>query len=197
MRSEWLSFHLSSHSLVKTLRSLSLKNQSRWGVREQVSSLAAALQPPLPQKNSCSPAPLSSESGYLWEEARKKKWHEGRVLRHGALATGSLLVGLRHGCCVRGGLLPHPLTSHTHQHKLEKSLILYLVQGPLPLMTVDDTPAGRRGNFHLRLDTGRRKRRKNSGWAKNKTWRFFCASVCDIDAALTAFYSTRTSTEYY
>lgn len=121
---------------------------------------------PAPKKNNCSPVPLSSESG----KKRVKKRHEGRVLRHGALATGSLLVGLGHGCCVGGGHSP-PSSNilHTHQHKLKKSLILYLVQGPLPLMTVDDTPAGRRGNFHLRLHTGRRKGGRTLDGRKIKT----------------------------
>lgn len=49
----------------------------------------------------------------------------------------------------------------THQHRAEKSLILYLVQGPLPLMTVDDTPAGNKGISPVTWNGMQRRRKKN------------------------------------
>lgn len=74
---------------------------------------------------------------------------------------------------------------------------MYLVQGPLPLMTVDDNPAGRRGNFHLRLDSGRRKEGKTLDGRRIKTEDFFALSFAILMQLSAAFYSTRTSTEYY
>lgn len=84
--------------------------------------------------------------GCMWEH--EGKWHWGRDLRHGALAIRGLLVGLRHSAlCFPSSALDSLSVwlPRTHLGKAEKSLILYLVQGPLPLMTVDDNPAGNKG----------------------------------------------------
>lgn len=72
---------------------------------------------PSPPKKTDALQPLYGPSRTTCGKRRVKKRHEGRVLRHGALAAGSLLVGHGHGCCVGGRrLLPHPPTACTHTH---------------------------------------------------------------------------------
>lgn len=118
---------------------LPMKHKAHVSMRTQLCSLPAAPWP------SCLTRLLFGLD-CMWEH--EGRWHWGRDLRHGALASRGLLVGLRHSALCLPSSAPDSLSvwlPRTHLGKAEKSLILYLVQGPLLLMTVDDNPAGNKG----------------------------------------------------